>query len=256
MGRLDGKVAVILGASDERSMGAATARRFAAEGAKLVLGARRLEPLKKIADEVGGVAVACDITNEHDIEKLAATAVDRFGRLDIAINYSGLNSAGTPIAETTREVLQAACDVHLIGTTLFFKHMAAKMADGGALITTSTMTALLAPPGLAAYAGSKKGADQVVRIAAVEYGPRGIRVNSIAPGFTESGMTAEYFEMPSIPEAFRKEVPLPRLVNVDDIANTALWLASDEAFLTGQVIDMTAGQSLNRIPTADEMMGG
>ncbi len=252
--RLEGKVVVILGASDERSMGAATARRFAEEGAKLVLGARRLEPLQAVADSVGGIAVQCDITKEEDIENLAKRAVDEYGKLDVAINYSGLDSSGTPIDEVTREVLQEACDVHLVGSTLFFKHMGKRLSDGGAMITASSMTALLAPPGLAAYAGTKRGVDQIVRIAAVEYGPRGIRVNAIAPGFTQSAMTAGYFDVPSIPKAFQKEVPLGRLVTVDDIANAALWLASDEAFITGQCLDMTGGQTLNRIPTAEEMM--
>ncbi|MFA7555942.1 MAG: SDR family oxidoreductase [Spongiibacteraceae bacterium] len=253
MSRLDGKVVIILGASDERSMGAATARRFAKEGAKLVLGARRLDKLTAVADSVGAISVACDITKEEDIENLASIAIEKYGKIDVAINYSGVNSAA-PIAEVSRETLQEACDVHLIGSTLFFKHMAAKMTDGGSLITTSSMTALLAPPGLAAYAGTKSGVDQIMRIAAVEYGARGIRVNSIAPGFTQSGMTTDYFDVPTIPKAFLKEVALQRLVTVEDIANTALWLASDEAFITGQIIDMTGGQTLNRIPTGEEMM--
>lgn len=253
MDRLKDKVIIILGASDERSMGAATARRFAREGAKLVLAARRLDQLKPIADSVGGIAVACDITHEEDIANLADIAVKNFGRLDVAINYAGVNSA-CPIADVTRKILQEACDVHFIGSALFFKHMGARMSDGGAMITTSSLTGLVAPVGLAAYAGTKRGVDQMVRIAAVEYGPRGIRVNSIAPGFTRSGMTDGYFEHPSIPRAFLKEIPLGRLVTIDDIADAALWLASDEAFITGQVIDITGGQSLRRTPSEEEMM--
>ncbi|MEA3299670.1 MAG: SDR family oxidoreductase [Pseudomonadota bacterium] len=253
MSRLQDKVVVILGASDERSMGAATARRFAREGAKLVLAARNVDGVRAIAEPLGALAVACDVTREEDLARLADTAVSQFGSLHAAINYSGVNSA-SPIAEITRETLQEACDVHFIGATLFLKQMAARMADGGSLITTSSLTALLAPPGLAAYAGTKKGVDQVVRIAAVEYGARGIRVNAIAPGFTESGMTAGYFDYPSIPRAFLKEVLLGRLTTVEDIANAALWLASDEAFITGQVLDITAGQSLRRTPTQEEMM--
>lgn len=254
MSRLEGKVAVILGASDERSMGAATAKRFAKEGAKLVVAARNEEKVKKLAEEIGAVGIRCDITKEEDIEKLAETAIKEYGKLDIAINYAGVNSAAA-IDEVTRETLQEACDVHLIGSTLFFKHMGKRLSDGGTMITTSSMTALLAPPGLAAYAGTKKAVDQIVRIAAVEYGARGIRVNAIAPGFVKSAMTDGYFDVPSIPESFQKEIPLNRMVTVDDIANAALWLASDEAFTTGQVIDMTGGQSLRRIPTQDEMMG-
>jgi NAD(P)-dependent dehydrogenase (short-subunit alcohol dehydrogenase family) len=253
MGRLDGKVVVILGASDERSMGAVTAKRFAAEGAKLVLAARRLDKLTPIAKSLGGIAVACDITKEADIAALAAAAVAKYGKLDVAINYAGVNSAA-PISEVTREVLLEACEVHFIGTALFFKHMGAKMADGGSMITTSSLTAIAAPPGLAAYAGTKKGTEQMTRIAAVEYGPRGIRVNVIMPGFTRSAMTEGYFAIPTLEGAFIREIPLGRLATVQDIANAALWLASDEAFITGQVIDITGGQSLRRVPTGEEMM--
>jgi NAD(P)-dependent dehydrogenase (short-subunit alcohol dehydrogenase family) len=253
MGRLDGKVVVILGASDERSMGAATARRFAREGAKLVLAARRLDKLGPIAAGVDGVAVACDITKEADLERLAQSAVDQYGKLDVAINFAGVNSAAA-IADVTREILLQSCEVHLIGTALFFKHMGARLADGGAMITTSSLTARVAPPGLAAYASAKRGVDHMVRIAAVEYGPRGIRVNSICPGFTRSAMTEAYFALPTLEGAFLREIPLGRLSTVDDVANAALWLASDEAFITGQVLDITGGQSLRRVPTNEEMM--
>ncbi|RME66021.1 MAG: SDR family oxidoreductase, partial [Alphaproteobacteria bacterium] len=184
MGRLQGKVAVILGASDERSMGAATARRFAAEGAKLVLAARRREAVETIAQSVGASAAACDITREADIAALAKAALERHGKLDIAVNYAGSNF-NESILDSTPETLRAAADVHFVGATLFIKHMARAMRDGGSIVTASTLTALLAPPGLAAYAGSKKAVDQVVRIAAVELGPRNIRVNAIAPGFTK-----------------------------------------------------------------------
>jgi len=253
MGRLDGKVAIILGASDARSMGAATASRFAAEGAKLVLAARSTAKLEPIAAALGATAVACDITREDDLAALAKAAVSRYGRLDIAINFAGVNSAAA-IAEVTRETLLEACNVHLIGTTLFFKQMGAAMADGGAMITTSTLTAVLAPAGLAAYAGTKRGADQVMRIAAIEYGARRIRVNSIVPGFTRSGMTEGYFAIPTLEGAMVREAPLGRIGTVQDIANAALWLASDEAFLTGHILDVSGGMSLRRLPTNEEMM--
>jgi NAD(P)-dependent dehydrogenase (short-subunit alcohol dehydrogenase family) len=254
MTRMQGKVVVILGASGARSMGAATARRFAREGAKLILAARRLDKLKPIAAEVGGTAIVADITKEDDLVALAEHAHALHGRLDAAINYAGVNSSA-PIAEVTRQALQQACDVHIIGTALFIKHMGARMGQGGSIVTTSTLTALLAPPGLAAYAATKRGADQIVRIAAVELGPRGIRVNAIAPGFTRSEMTEGYFAIPTLERAFCREIPLGRLGSVEDVANVALWLASDEsASTTGQVIDVTSGQSLRRTPTKDEMM--
>jgi NAD(P)-dependent dehydrogenase (short-subunit alcohol dehydrogenase family) len=254
MARLDDKVIVILGASDERSMGAACARLFAREGARLILAARRRDNLENIARSAGGMAVACDIKSEEQIAALADAAVRAHGRLDAALNFAGVNSAA-PILEVTREALLEACEVHLIGTALFLKHMAAKMTAGGSLITTSSLTTLVAPPGLAAYAGTKRGADQVVRIAAGELGERGIRVNAIAPGFTRSPMTEGYFAIPTLEKAFLREIPLGRLSTIDDIAQAALWLASDESrSTTGQIIDVTAGQSLRRTPSLQEMM--
>lgn len=251
-GRLQDKVIVVLGASDDRSMGAATARRLHAEGARLVLAARREDRVRAVAEPLGAIAMACDISDEKQVAALAKKAVESYGRLDGAVNFAGVE-AGGPIAELTPEALRQCCDVHFVGTALFIKHMAANMPEGGSIVTASSQTAILAPPGLAAYSGSKKGADQIVRVAAVEYGPQNIRVNSLSPGFTPSAMTAGHMEVPSIEAAFLKEIPLGRLPTTEDMANTALWLLSDEAFVTGQVIDVSGGQTLRRIPTPDEM---
>ncbi len=247
MARLAGKVAVILGASDERSMGFATAKRFAAEGAKLVLAARRGDAAKALAEQLGGTGVACDITREEDIAALARTAVDTYGGLHAAVNFSGVDVSES-ILESTAEGLRRSSEVHFVGAVLFLKHMAKAMTDGGSIITTSSLTVLAQAPNYAAYAGAKGGTDIAVRIAANELGERGIRVNSIAPGFTKSAMTEAYFQMEAVTKAFAKEIPLGRFVTVDDIAEAALWLASDEAFVTGQRIDVTGGQSLRRVP--------
>ena len=251
-GRLEGKVIVILGASDERSMGAATARRCQAEGAKLVLAARRLDRVQAIADSLGAVAIGCDITDEQQLAALADAAVTHYGKLDGAINFAGIETSSA-IADISHEVLQQNCEVHLIGTTLFIKHMAARMSDGGSVVTTSSQTALLAPPGLAAYAGTKAGADHIVRIAAVEYGGQNIRVNSLSPGFTPSAMTEGFLAMPSIRQAFLNEIPMGKLPSTEDMANAALWLLSDESFMTGRMLDISGGQTLRRVPTATEM---
>ncbi len=251
-GRLEGKVIVILGASDERSMGAATARRCQAEGAKLVLAARRLDRVQAIADSLGALAIGCDITDEQQLAALADAAVTHYGKLDGAINFAGIETSSA-IADISREVLQQNCEVHLIGTTLFIKHMAARMSDGGSVVTTSSQTALLAPPGLAAYAGTKAGADHIVRIAAVEYGGQNIRVNSLSPGFTPSAMTEGFLAMPNIRQAFLNEIPMGKLPSTEDMANAALWLLSDESFMTGRMLDISGGQTLRRVPTATEM---
>ena len=250
-GRLAGKTAVILGASDERSMGFATARRFVEEGANVVIAARRKEATQALADRIGAKAVACDITKEEDLEALAQAALDHFGRLDAAINYAGIE-APAAILDVTAEDLRRSSDVHFVGATLFIKQMARAMAEGGSIVTASSLTVLAQAPGQSAYAGAKGGTDVVVRIAANELGEKGIRVNSIAPGFTRSAMTDAYFEVEAVRRAFLKEMPLGRFPTVEDIAEAALWLASDEAFVTGQRIDITAGQSLRRVPMASE----
>lgn len=251
-GRLEGKVIIILGASNESSMGAATARHCHAEGAKLVLAARRLDQVQVVADSLGAVAMRCDITDEQQLAELAEAAVSTYGKLDGAINFAGVESS-SPIADISRELLQQNCDVHLIGTTLFIKHMAARMSDGGSVVTTSSQTALLAAPGLGAYGGTKAGADHIVRIAAVEYGAQNIRVNSLSPGFTPSAMTEGFLAIPTIEQAFIKEIPMGKLPSTDDMANAAVWLLSDESFMTGRMLDISGGQTLRRIPTPAEM---
>lgn len=234
-------------------MGIATARRFADAGAKLIIASRRLDRLTDIAQDIDAIPVACDITDEASIAALAERALAEFGCLDVAVNFAGISTLAS-ITQVTREDLQLMCDVHLIGTALFFKHMSLRMASGGSLITTSSLTAVVAPIEHAAYAGSKAGADQIVRVAAGELGSRGIRVNSIVPGFMRSEMTDQYFEVPGLEESFVREVPLGRLGVVEDVAEAALWLASDASrSTTGQRIDVTSGQSLRRTPTMDEI---
>ena len=201
----------------------------------------------------------CDLATRYEalrhngdpLEALAAHAVKTFGTLDIAVNYAGIE-VSAPILDVTAEDLRRSSDVHFVGATLFIKQMARVMAAGGSIMTASSLTILVQAPGQAAYAGAKGGADVVVRIAANELGEKGIRVNSIAPGFTRSAMTEAYFEMEAVRRAFLKEMPLGRFPTVEDVAEVALWLGSDEAFVTGQRIDVTAGQALRRVPLASE----
>jgi len=250
-GRLAGKTAIILGASDERSMGFATARRFLEEGANVVIAARRKEATQALADRLGAKAVACDITREEDLAALAQAALDHFGGLHAAVNFAGIEVQSS-ILDVTADELRRSSDVHFVGATLFIKHMARAMGDGGSIVTASSLTVLAQAPGHSAYAGAKGGADVVVKVAANELGEKGIRVNAIAPGFTRSAMTEAYFEVEAVRRAFLKEMPLGRFPTVEDIAEAALWLASDEAFITGQRLDITAGQSLRRVPLASD----
>lgn len=256
MGRqLQDKVIVVLGVSDPRSMAAITAMVLANAGAKVVVAGRQVERVEGLAKELNTLGVCCDVSVPEQIAALAERTVSHFGRIDGAINFAGINVAEA-VAQSSAETLRSASDVHFVGATLFVKEMANRMSDGGSVVTVSSQVTKLAPPGMAAYAGSKAAADQMVKIAAVEYGPAGVRVNSIAPGFTETAMTAGFVEVPTLVQAFLKEIPLRRLPTCADIADAAMWLLSPSCFVTGQVIDLSGGQTLCRIPTSEEMMGG
>ena len=246
---MEGKVAVVLGASGEKNFGSATARRLAADGCKVVVAARRLEPLNALASEIGGLAVACDVMEESQIENLFARAKDEFGRVDVAVNCSGTH-AHAPIAELTREQITPTLEISFIGTLLFFKHAAAAMPEGGSVITISSLTARLPGAGYSVYAGTRAGIDYAVKVAAVEYGAQGVRFNSIAAGLIETDMTAGFFQMPELVDAFVSQIPAGRMGTVDDVAEAALWLANPahSGFFNGSVLDLSGGQHMGRLP--------
>lgn len=250
MTRFAGKVAVVLGASEALSMGGTIARRLVDEGAQVVVSARRIARAEALAAGIGAQAFACDITVEQQVADLAAHAIDRFGRLDIAVNCVGEAVMGY-IATTDEQTLRHATDLHFIGPFFFIKHMASRMGQGGSIVTISSITASLTFPNHAAYMGAKAGTDHIVRVAAHEFGGRGIRVNSVSPGFTETPMTAGFLQTPGVREAFEAEIPLARLNTVEDVAATVLWLSSDEAFFTGQNLHPSGGNTLRRLPALE-----
>lgn len=252
MAELKDKVAVILGASSKAGIGEAIARIYTEEGAKVMLSGRKEEPLKALADELGGAYKTCDITSESDIENLFKATVDKFGKVDIAVNAAGVN-APAPISQLTKESLQFMCDLSFIGPTLFIKQAAGAMDGGGSIITMSSLTAELVGANLGAYAGTKAGIDKIVQIAALEYGGQGIRVNSLSPGLTRTPMTEAFFQMESAIGAFINETPVGRMPTVDDVAYSALYLASDRCIATGDLIRVSGGAHTRRIPTYSEM---
>ncbi len=249
MGQLDGKVAVVLGASGQKNFGSSIARRLAKAGANVVVSARREKPLQALATEIDGLAVACDVTDESQIENLFAQAKQAYGHVDIADNCSG-GLGGGPIAEMTAEDMRPTLEVSFIGAILLFKHAAAAMDNGGSIITISSLTARLPGPGLGIYAGARAGIDYTLKVAAIEYADKKIRFNSIAAGLIETDMTAGLFATPGIVDLFTQAIPAGRMGTVDDVAEAALWLADDNAsgFVNGQLIDLAGGQQMGRLP--------
>jgi NAD(P)-dependent dehydrogenase (short-subunit alcohol dehydrogenase family) len=254
MPRLDGKVAVILGAAARDNMGQVTARVFAREGAKVVVGGRHEDELARIATEVGGRYALCDITKKSDLELLYRTAVDAYGKVDIAVNCTGWGLMAK-LLETTEEQIDKLTALQFKGPYFFLQVFVGGMAatGGGSVIQVSSASAHALLHNHAAYIGTKAGSEALVRCFANEFGAKGVRVNAIAPGLTGTPMTDAEMKMPGLQEAFLKEYPLGRIGTTQDIADAALWLAGDECFMTGQTLQVNGGLTLRRNPTPREI---
>lgn len=257
MGRLAGKKAIILGASSAGNMGQVMARRFLDEGAEVLVSGRKTDVLEAFARETGCHWAPCDLTDETSIDALAEAAVAQMGGIDIAVNASGWGLL-KPFLDNTREELQAITTLQYIGPFQFFQAMIRKMAKsmggrGGSIITISSATAKIMLNDHAAYMGTKAGIDHVIRCIANEFGAEGIRANSISPGLTDTPMTADAKTVPGLFEAFVAGYPLGRYGTSDDIAAAAVFLASDECFMTGENLQVNGGLTLRRNPTSDEI---
>lgn len=254
MPRIADKVAIILGAAGVDNMGQTIARRFAAEGARVVLAGRREEPLRRLAAELKGEWRVCDVTQCDQVAALAAFAVERCGRLDVAVNSTGL-APMTKLLEVREQELDELCALQFKGVYFFLQQMVAQMIrhGGGSIVQLSSASAYALLYNHAAYIATKSAGDALVRCFANEFGAKGVRVNSIAPGLTASPMTSREIGLPGLTEAFVKEYPLGRIGTAEDVANAALWLASDESFLTGQVLQVNGGLTLRRNPNPREI---
>lgn len=249
MATLAGKTAVILGASGSANFGSAIARRLAAEGANTVVAARREQSLQQLAGELGGTAVACDVTREGDIETLFKVATKTYGRVDIAVYSAGIHAAAV-IAELRADDIRPTLEISVVGALLFFRYAAAAMTEGGSVITLSSLTARIPGPGLVAYSTARAGIDYAIKVAAVEYGPSGVRFNSIAAGLIQTDMTDGFFSVASIVDAHIHATPSGRMGTLDDIAEAALFLADGRrsGYINGQVLDLAGGQQNGRLP--------
>ncbi|MFA7585986.1 MAG: SDR family oxidoreductase [Novosphingobium sp.] len=247
--RLKGKRAIVLGAAPG-NMGHTIAQKFSDEGAQVMLAGRRGEVLADLAANHGMAATTCDITRREDSAQLASTVTQAFGQLDILVNAVGVNLL-TPFEATREEDLRRVTDAHFIGPFMLYQAMLSVMADGASLIQISSATATIMLNDHAAYMGSKAGMDHVIRCIANEYGHRGIRANSISPGITETPMTAGAKAVPGVWEAYEASYPLGRAGTSQDIAAAALWLASDECFMTGENLQVNGGLVLRGNPSRD-----
>jgi NAD(P)-dependent dehydrogenase (short-subunit alcohol dehydrogenase family) len=254
MTRLTDKVAIITGASS--GIGRAAALLFADQGARLVLSARGRERLEAVADEIrsGGGAVvtfAGDVSEEAHHRALVDAAQREFGGLDIAFNNAGTTGPVGALPDLALADWQDVLGVNLTSGFLAAKYQlpAMEARGGGAIVFTSTFVGYTAGfPGLAAYAASKSGLIGLVQVLASEYGPKGIRVNALLPGATDTPMGREVANTPESRQFIAGLNAFKRIAAPEEIAQAALFLCSDaSSFTTGTAMLVDGGVSINRV---------
>lgn len=253
MGRLDGKTAVITGGAS--GIGEATVRLFVAEGARVLIADIQDERGRRLAGELGGGAAyqRTDVSREADVRGAVAAAVDRFGRLDCIFNNAGYGGIGGGIEDTPVEAFDETMGVLLRGVFLGMKHAAAvmKRQGAGSIISTASVAGLRTGYGPHVYSTAKAAVIQLTRSVAMELGESGVRVNCICPGGIATPIFGKAFGMDAeaadqavtvMKSALTQFQPIRRSGLPDDIAQAALWLASDESsFVNGHALVVDGG---------------
>ena len=251
-GRLDGKVAIITGAGS--GIGRASALLFAQEGARLVLGdtTEAVHDTARAVVAAGGQATALQIDAgvEADVARLVATALSDYGQLDVAFANAGIAGGMASIFEATPELWTEVLRVNLIGPWLMVKHAGKAMADagkGGSIVCTASVAGIRSGAGGPAYSASKAGVINLAMVSAQQLCETGVRVNALCPGLTETGMTQPTFNYArdkGVSHKLGRLNPLRRAAQPAELANVALFLASDQSsYVNGQAIAVDGGLS-------------
>jgi NAD(P)-dependent dehydrogenase (short-subunit alcohol dehydrogenase family) len=255
MGALDGRVAIVTGGAS--GIGARTVRLFAEQGARVVIGDMQEEAGRAVAAELGrdGVFQRTEVSREDDVRALVARAEKEWGRLDCIFNNAGFGGALGPIAETPVEEFDLSFAVLVRGVFLGMKHAAPLVTrQGGSIINTASVAGLVAGYSPHTYAAAKAAVIQLTKSVSLELAPHRVRVNCICPGFIATPLAlntvnrkASEAETAAARANMAAAQPIPRPGEPDDIAQMALFLASDlSTFVTGQALVVDGGFSAGR----------
>ena len=240
--QLEGKVAVVTGAAS--GFGEGIARRYAEEGARVVLADLNDQMGGRIADEIGGTYVHADVSDRDDVQAMVRSAVDAYGRLDTMVNNAGVTHVNRPMLEVGEEEFDRIFEVNVKAIYLAAMEVVPLMREqgGGCIVNTASTAGLRPRPGLTWYNASKGAVITMTKSMAAELGPDNIRVNALCPVAGDTPLLPSFLGA-NTREAFEATVPLGRLSTSEDVARAALWLASDEAsFITGVALEVDGGR--------------
>jgi 3-oxoacyl-[acyl-carrier protein] reductase len=245
--RLAGKVALVTGAGG--GFGEGIARLFAQEGARVVCADLRGEAADRVAAEVGGVAVAGDVSQGADVRRMVDAAVDRLGGLDVVVNNAGTTHRNQPILDVDEAAFDRVYAVNV--KSLYWMAEAAvpvlrRQGRGGSIVNVSSTAGIRPRPGLVWYNGTKGAVNTITQCMATELAPDRIRVNAVCPVIGATNLLGDFMGAPDTPEnraRFLATIPLGRMSTPADIANACLWLAEDaSAFITGVLLPVDGGR--------------
>jgi len=248
--RLNEKVAIVTGASSD--IGKGIAKRFAEEGAKVILVARNLEQLelarKEIGNEESTASISCDLTDESQVMQSINQIMDTYGKIDILVNNAGAINDPIHFHEMQDSEIKKLIDVNLFGVFHITKAVLSKMSDvkNGVIINIGSISSERAIPRvhLAVYSSTKAAIAMFTKSIAVEYARKNIRCNCVNPGIINSGMIKPYLDDPQARKILEERLPLARVGEPEDIANAVLYLASNEAnWVTGTILNIDGGKT-------------